>query len=76
MTHYVEIDHELEILNEETGEYEYPTITVEVAIYRERDEDGYHYTTGEIYFVDGGHDLSSEEEEAIIDEAVSGFSWG
>jgi hypothetical protein len=75
MTHYVVVEYELEVFNDETGEYDYPLIEVEVAIGRERGEDGTLYTIGEITSVDGNYDLQREDEDFIIDEAASGFQW-
>lgn len=72
----VDYEYELEVYNPETDEYDYPTITVEVAVYRERDYDGYLYTTGHVNSVEGPYELDKSDEEYIVDEVIANHSWG
>lgn len=75
-TDYVDYDYEMEVYNPKTEEYDYPVITVEVAVYRERDIDGSLYTTGYVkHIYDDGVTLSDADEEYIVDEVIGNHCW-
>jgi len=76
MANYVDYEYEMEVYNPETDEYDYPTINVEVAVYRERDYDGHLYTTGHVHSVEEGYELSKSDEEYIVDTVLANYCEG
>ena len=76
----VEYDMEVERYNPATDEYDYPTYTVTLNVYRERDYDGHKYTTAEITDIedeDGNKvEMTKDEEEHVVDEVIANHSWG
>lgn len=72
----VDYEYELEVYDPVTDEFDYPIITVEVVVYRERDYDGSLYTTGYVNSVEGGYELDKSDEEYIVDEVIANHCWG